>query len=237
MLERLKRKIRSFGWPDTCWFVADTFLRRVSFGSARLVKYYFVAQPVAERADEHSRSGSMQIYVTETLDDVICQAPRPVQTMQKRFDQRSRCVVAERDGVFAGFIWLCPEQYREDTVRCDYRWTPPRSAVWDFDVFVAPPFRMGRLFQRLWAHTHGLLAAENVRWTLSRIDALNPGSLAAHRKLGARDVARGWFLIAGQFQITVASAAPYLHVSLRDGDAPQICFDLSRLETESDRAS
>ena len=76
---------------------------------------------------------------------------------------------------------------------------------------------------------HALLAAENVRRTLSRIDAFNAGSLAVHRKLGARDVARGWFMLIGPAQITISSVAPYWHVSLRDADAPQLHFDLSQL--------
>lgn len=103
------------------------------------------------------------------------------------------------------------------------------QVLWDYDVFIAPPLRMGRLFSRLWEHAHTLLATENVRWTLSRIDAFNAGSRAAHRKLGALDVARGWFVVIGSAQIMVSSARPHWHLSLREADVPQLHFYLSQL--------
>lgn len=230
MLSRVRAKVRLLGWSDTLCFITDAMLRRVSLGSIKLVKYYFVAQPVAVVAAKPARpAGATRVYVAACVDEVIEQAGRPPQTLRSRFDQRSRCVVAERGGQLAGFIWLCPESYREDEVRCVYRWSPAAQVVWDYDVFIAPPFRMGRLFSRLWEHAHTLLATENVRWTLSRIDAFNAGSLAAHRKLGALDVARGWFVLIGSAQITVSSARPHWHFSLRDADAPQLHFDLSQL--------
>lgn len=230
MLNRVRDKVRSLGWTDTLWFIVDSLLRRASFGSVKVIKYYFVAQPVSGVAANPARPlGGTRLYVATGADQIIGQARRPPQTLQSRFDQRSRCVVAERDSQLAGFIWLCPDSYREDEVRCVYRWAPAQDAVWDYDVFIAPPFRMGRLFSRLWERAHALLAAENVRRTLSRIDAFNAGSLAVHRKLGARDVARGWFMLIGPAQITISSVAPYWHVSLRDADAPQLHFDLSQL--------
>lgn len=236
MFARLRDKLRTLGWADTLWFTTDRVLGRMSFGSARFIKYYVIAQPVAEVAPSPVRKpGDMQLYVGCCLDDTIRQAARPIQALEDRFAQGSRCVVAERSGTFAGFIWLCPDTYREDTLRCVYRWAPAEAAVWDFDVFVAPPFRMGRLFARLWERAHSLLAAENVRWTLSRIDAFNAGSLAAHRKLGAREIARAWFLIVGACQLTLCTVAPRWHFSFREADAPQITFDLSQLDRPAER--
>ena len=234
MFSRLRGKVRSLGWRDSLLFTIDFVLRRVSLGSAKLIKYYFVAQPVAAHPTSTPRlSGSTRMYLTMTRDAIICQAPRPPQTLQSRFEQRARCVVAERAGELAGFIWLCPDCFHEDEVRCVYSWAPGPAAVWDFDVFIAPPFRMSRVFARLWNHAHDLLAKEHVRWTLSRIDAFNAGSLAAHRRLGARVVARGWFLVVGNMQITFSSVSPHWHVSMSDADAPSLCFDLSKIPDES----
>jgi hypothetical protein len=228
--QRLGATLRALGPADTAWFAVDRVLQRLSFGTARLVKYYFVAQPVAGATAGAARpAGGTRLYVADDIDDTIRQAPRPEPTLRSRFDQQARCVVAERDGELAGFVWWCPTAYHEDTVRCVYRWSPASSARWDFDVYVAPPFRMGRLFARLWERTHALLAAEEVAWTLSRIDAFNPGSLAAHRKLGARQIARGWFLVVGRLQLSIATVAPYIHVSLHDGSVPALVFDLSSL--------
>jgi len=235
-LHRLTTAIRSLGCADTAWFVGDRLLRRVSRGSVRLVKYYFVAQPVVASAKESGLDGRVRIYVAEGVDEVITQAPRPSHVLQERFRQRSRCVVAERNGQLAGFIWVCPEGYREDVLRCEYRWTPVRSAAWDFDVFIDPAFRMGRLFSRLWSRTHALLDSEGVRWTLSRIDAFNPASLASHRRLGARQLAQGWFLILGPVQLSVASVPPYCHLSIREASVPTLRFDLADFEHRAAKA-
>jgi len=227
---RIAATLQALGPADTAWMIVDRMLRRLSFGAAGLIKYYFVAQPVIGPSSGAARpQGGTRFYVAADIDDTIRQAPRPAATLRDRFDQQSRCVVAERDGELAGFIWWCPTAYREDSVRCVYRWSPNPLARWDFDVYVAPPFRMGRLFARLWEQTHAQLAAEDVAWTLSRIDAFNPGSLAAHRKLGACEIARGWFLIMGRLQFSVATTAPYVHLSLHGGSAPTLVFDLSRL--------
>jgi len=231
----MRHRIRSLGWFDTLWLVAHHLLRRVSCGSARLSKYYFVAQPVATGALEGSRGAATRLYVAGAPDDIVCQSSLTTQALERRFAQRSRCVVAERDGRLAGFLWLCPARYSEEAVRCHYRWNPVSAAEWDYDVFIAPSHRMGRLFGRLWAHAQALLAAEGVRWTLSYIDAFNPASLAAHRRLGARELARGWFLVAGRWQFTVATVAPYWHLSRRESDAPTLRFDLTRLEPASNR--
>jgi hypothetical protein len=230
MLNRLRDKVRSLGWSDTAFFIAASLIRRASFGSARLIKYYFVAQPVPQRAREATReSAHVRMYVTSDTDAVITEAPRPLHVILDRLAQQARCVVAQRDDELAGFIWLCPGTYREDEVRCVYRWAPSEIAVWDFDVFIVPKFRMSRLFERLWAKAHTQLRSEGVAWTLSRVDAFNSGSLAAHRKLGARTLGRGWFLLAGQMQLAALSLSPFWHFSWRTDDPALISFDLSSL--------
>ena len=230
MLKRVQNKLRSLGWADTAVFVGARVLSRLSFGTVRLVKYYFVAQPVAAAARAVSgNAGTTHYYMTHAEDAVITQAPRPIEVIRDRFAQRARCVAAARNDELAGFIWLCPQTYREDDVRCVYRWTPAAVAEWDFDVYISPPFRMGRLFVRLWEQAHALLRAQGVAWTLSRVDALNAESMAAHRKLGAQTLARGWFLRAGRYQLALLSMSPYWHFSGREDDRPEVCFDLAAL--------
>lgn len=225
---KLRDKRRALGTADTAWYIIDALLRRATRGAAHVVKYYIVAQPVDTAAAAPS-GGAVRIYLGEQVDDIMRQAPRPETTLQSRFAQQSRCVVAERGGELAGFIWWCAPPYREDTVRCDYHWSPAAPARWDYDVYVAPPYRMGRLFVRLWQHAHARLRVEHVRWTLSRIDAFNPGSLAAHRKLGARDIGRAWFLVAGPVQVMVASTKPFVHVSTGHRSVPALHLDISGL--------
>jgi hypothetical protein len=228
---RLRGKVRTLGCWNALLFTLAMLLRRGSFGSVRLVKYYFVAQPVAHTAvSPGGAAARLQIHVADREDAMLACVPRPAAVITDRFAQGARCVIAQRDGELAGFIWLAPERYREDEVRCLYRWTPASRAAWDFDVFIAPAYRMSRLFGRLWARAHELLLTQGIEWTLSRIDAFNAESLAAHRRLGARSLGCGYFLVAGPVQLMLATVAPYLHLSLNDGQQPQLRFDVSNLQ-------
>lgn len=227
MLKRLKDVFRVHGWADGSLYLAAYVLRRLSFGKVRLIKYYFMAQPVAPRpAGEPRPEGRIRVYRADTLDAVITQVQRPVHRLQARLDRNMVCIAAARGDEFAGYIWLCPDYYEEDEVRCIYRWKPAAKAVWDFDLFIAPQFRLGRLFSRLWEQAHASLRERHVEWTLSRIDAFNSASLTAHRRLGAQTVARGWFLAVGSWQWTLLSAAPYLHFSWSPKQVPELCIEL-----------
>lgn len=231
---RLRRLVTDLGWCDTLWLVAARLVERASLGSGRLIKYYFVAQPVPRVPGSARASGSIRMYVADRADRVLARAPRPAGVLADRFDQGASCIVAERDGEPVGFLWWCPGHFREDQVRCQYRWEPAAAAVWDFDVYVAPPLRVGRLFARLWQAAHAQLHAEQVAWTLSRIDAFNVASLGAHRRLGARELGRGVFLTIGSVQLSLLSMAPFVHWSRSDRQMPELRFDLSRLTgTES----
>lgn len=236
MLRRVKEKLRTLGWADTLAFVAARMVSRFSFGAARLVKYYFVAQPVP--SEPHALAGSVgstRYYVALSEDAVLMQAPRPLAVYRDRFAQKARCVVAARGNELAGFIWLCPQTYREDDVRCNYSWAPAAIAEWDFDVYIDPQLRMGRLFARLWERAHAQLRTDGIVWTLSRVDAFNAESLAAHRKLGALTLGSGWFFIAGRLQLTLLTVAPYWHLSMNAANVPRPCFDLSVLAPPSVR--
>jgi hypothetical protein len=229
MLGRLREAVAALGWRDVLWLVAARLIERASFGSGRLIKYYFVAQPVPIAPLPVRASGSIRLYLAHRADDVLARAPRPAGVIADRFGQGACCVVAERDGEPVGFLWWCPGQYREDQVRCRYRWEPASAAVWDFDVFVVPSLRVGRLFARLWLAAHTQLRGEQVAWTLSRIDAFNAASLGAHRRLGARELGRGVFLSLGPVQLSLLSMAPFAHLSFSGRRVPELCFDLSRL--------
>ena len=87
------------------------------------------------------------------------------------------------------------------------------SAAWDFDVYVAPAYRLSRAFGRLWDAANEELRSEGVRWCHSRISAFNLSSIAVHEKLGARQVGWAGFLCLGGFQLMVSSLKPWVHVS------------------------
>jgi hypothetical protein len=97
-------------------------------------------------------------------------------------------------------------------------------------VYVEPEFRAGRSFACLWEAANAHLAAHGIRWSLSRISAFNPGSLAAHRRLGIRKLRSASFLCLGGKQLALFGRPPFIHLSLNEGSRP-----LLRLQPPRDR--
>lgn len=202
-----------------CYAVARA-LELGSRGALRLICYQFVAQPIAKAEQVlAARAGSIEFRRLHTDDPLVTQFPRPPAVIAQRFRDGAQCLAAVKSGRLIGFLWYKEREYLEDEVRSRYLFQPA-TAVWDFDVYVDPEFRLGRLFARLWDFANGELRARGYRWTISRISAFNPESLAAHSRLGARRLGAAVFLVAGPLQVSFASLAPYIHVGWRDEMRP-----------------
>ena len=190
-------------------------LQRLSGGRAGIVPYLFYAQPVPEQPPARRASGGARgerVTTRACLPDVL---PRPEAVIAERLASGSRCLFLAKDSELVGFLWLHRGPYREDEVRAVFAPKPAASAAWDFDVYVAPAYRLSRAFGRLWDAANEELRSEGVRWCHSRISAFNLSSIAVHEKLGARQVGWAGFLCLGGFQLMVSSLKPWVHVSLR----------------------
>jgi len=189
------------GWVDSSLYALARLLSLLSRGKLRLQKYYIMAQPIGRGATPSLRADPRTVIDWAERGSPLCQAfPRPSAVIERRYRHGARCLAASVKGRFAGFIWVQRERYEEDEVRCTYVLRDAQQAVWDFDVYVAPEFRWGRTMARLWEAADDRLAAEGVRWSLSRISAFKPESLAAHRRLGAVEIDRLVFFRAGRSQ-------------------------------------
>lgn len=233
---RLRRTAAQLGWPDTLCYCLDRLLARIGW---RLRKYYFVAQPTAQattparsglhRAALPERGGAFTIRLASGGADVPLTHPRPRAVICRRFAQGAQTLQAWRGEQLAGFLWFLPNAYQEDEVRARYRLASPQS-LWDFDVYVAPEYRLGPLFRRLWSEAHVMMRSQDVRWTCSRISAYNPASRGAHARLGAVTLGAAVFLSCGEWQWTFATQAPYFHLSRHPAAFPELLFDTSTLE-------
>lgn len=202
-----------FGWRDGSLYLAGRMLEKLSGGRFRLVKYFLVAQPVPAKALLAARaSADLVIRRTESDDPVVASFPRPGTVISWRFTDGGLCFTATKGERFVGFLWLHEHPYEEDDVRCLFVPMPRGRAVWDYDVYVEPEYRVGRAFVRLWDTAYEYLRGRGVQWTLSRISAFNPGSLASHERMGARRVGSAIFVCLGALQITSATTGPYLNV-------------------------
>ena len=75
---------------------------------------------------------------------------------------------------------------------------------------------------KLWSTAMERMRAQGISWSASRISAFAPGSLAAHRRMGAAVVGQAFFFVAFGLQLTVATLRPFLHLSLHNASRPEI---------------
>ena len=222
-LQAIAANVAALGWGNGLLYSLGQILRRVSGGRVRLVRYLLVAQPVpAEVRPQCRPSAKNPVRPVAPSDPLVQQFPRPRHVIAQRFRDGSTCLVAQSDERFIGYLWLARGAYDEDEVRCRYEFARPGESSWDYDVYVAPDFRIGRTLARLWDASNAHLSRDGVRWTFSRISAFNPGSLAAHGRFGTKVLHTASFLCLGGVQIAFIGAAPYLHLSLSDRSRPTL---------------
>lgn len=183
-------------------YLLHRVLQRLSRGRVAIVPYLLVAQPVGNPALAAVKDDANTVVRRIAPDDpVVAEFPRPPEVIAQRFADGAECHVAWVKGRFAGTIWIARGRYVEDEVRCIYAIVDPAVGVWDYDVYVVPDLRLGRTMGRLWKSVDSRLAAEGIRWTFSRINRFNPGSVKSHQRLGATTVGRVVFLVVGGLQV------------------------------------
>jgi hypothetical protein len=220
-LKKIRDEINNLGTWNGVLYLASRVLAKASFSRSRIVKYQFVAQPVPLQMLAPSESvSSIRIYRAEPGDPIVELFPRPTSVIAERFASGAVCFVAEKQGALSGFIWIKREQYREDEVRCLYVLEPAGIAAWDFDVWVAPEFRLTRTFARLWDAANGFLREHGYLWSVSRISAFNHASLASHRRLGSMCLQSGLFFLLGSLQLAFFTCAPYFHLGFKPEHVP-----------------
>jgi len=219
---KFKTLREGIGLWNTCLYLMARLCSSVGGGRLRIVKYYFMAQPVPfTAADETATTGAFRVDWAHPRSDLFTQVERPAATIAARFAQGACCLAATTgESQLAGFLWFIVGPYDEDEVRVRFIGQPAGKVAWDFDVTIMPRYRMGRLFTYLWHRASKELRARGIVQTVSRISAFNIGSLASHRRLGAREVGEASFLCVGGLQIMKSTLAPKWHVSWREDQRP-----------------
>lgn len=223
MIARLRTAWREQGFAALAYRACAGMVHALSLGRLRLAWYVLVAQPVRKDWRLPARMGrDIEVRRFESEDALLHLSGRPDAVLAARFAQGSVCFAAVRGAELLGFLWVCPRQYIEDDVRAVF--VLPRSghAWWDYDVWIAPHARNGVLFGKLWQAAHEWLASRDGRWTLSRIAASKPASLAAHARAGAIRIGQLGFLCGCHWQLAFGVRPPLLHLSRDEGGAPRI---------------
>jgi hypothetical protein len=224
MSSRLRSAFDTFGPVDASLFLAGRALEKLSGGRCRIQKYILVAQPVpAEPAQTApGRSASMEIRSIGPDEASRLDWPRPREVIERRFAEGATCVAAFIKGRLAGFQWVSARPYEEDELRTLFVPLPPGRAAWDFDIWIAPEYRLGRVFIRLWEATNLRLRSAGVEWSMSRISAFAPESLRSHARLEARRLGSCVYLILGFLQISLLPCRPFVHVGLSARSRPVV---------------
>ncbi|RLK51634.1 hypothetical protein DFR31_1578 [Alkalispirillum mobile] len=226
LLSGLRATFARLGPGTGSLYLLDRAAGGLSRGRARVITYRLFAQPLADSVVMPARLGkNLEIREARPDDPALDLMGRGTTTLQARFNQGARCLVALKGSELAGFFWWVEGPYQEDEVRCVFLPGPPGEAAWDFDVYIHPKYRLSGVFGCLWSAAQEKLMTSGVRYTCSRISAYNTSSLAAHRRLGAQQVGIRVFILFGRFQLTLGDAPPYLHVSRSAARTPRVAVD------------
>jgi hypothetical protein len=229
-LQKFKSAAAAFGGVNAALYAIHRSLNR--FGGA-LHRYEFVAQPVASHALlTGARGRSIAVRLVDADDPVLSQLPLTPEVIARRAAQGAVCFGAFKGEEMIGCLWLCLGTYEEDEVRCRFVPAPVGRASWDFDVYLRPDQRLGPGFARLWDEGNAYLRERGIRWSVSRISAFNPRSLAAHARLGTRGIGSAIFLCLGRVQFALSSVPPYVYFSRGPGQVPLFVLDASRFATK-----
>lgn len=215
MLTKFRQLRTDMGTLNALLYGLHRVLSKVSGGRAGIERFIFVAQPVPGQS--HIPAQKATTSVVKPLlpgDALLAQCMRPTGVIAARFAQGAKCLAVVKDDQLQAAIWLIHGHYDEDVVRARFVLPPSGTAAWDFDVYVAPKYRLGFTFLRLWDAANAYLRDAGVMWSYSRITAFNLGSLASHSRLGASPFGHATFLTLGPVQLMISTLRPWLHISL-----------------------
>jgi hypothetical protein len=190
-------------------------VRRVSCGRVRLLHYLIVAQPVpAAPTQRATPARSLAVERIGPGHPLLLQFPHRADALRKRFAEQAVCHAAHHDGKLVGYLWLQETPFADRDAGCLFVPAPQGRSAWDYDLWIAPAWRMSRAFLRLWDEAHAYLRSRSVQWTLSCVSSSNPASLASHQRLGARVLSHAWILRVGTRQLAVFTQPPFVDLSL-----------------------
>lgn len=189
--------------------VADRLLDRGSGGRIRfhVLRFYLQPLPAIPALSERPGDAIKVGPIDPTAFDAAAFG-RPAEAIAERTRSGAMCIGAVKDDALLGFIWAQKGTLQERIVRCRMSVTPSSNVAWDFDVFVQPRFRLGRVFGRLWNAMARALREDGFSATISWIRLGNRASESAHEKLGAFRIAWAAFLTVFDHQLMLSSERP-----------------------------
>jgi hypothetical protein len=212
-LKKVTSPFREFGVGAGALYALDRVLRRLS-PRLGLYVYEMMCQPIGAKplVAERIAAGYEVVEIGPDHPDVA-RMPAREEVKRQRFEQQAKCLGLYRKGVLVGFIWFAFGRYQEDEVRCLYRLDDPERAVFDFDLYVFPEYRMGTAFMAIWDAANRHLHARGVAHSFSRMTRFNLASRRAHMRLGSLRIGSALFLRIGPIEAMLATLHPYVGIT------------------------
>jgi len=225
---KFSQAYREMGLINLLFYALDRLLSRISNNNFRLYKYLLVVQGVKAKPILAShRANKICIKNISQHEANELSFPRPHKVIESRYHQSAHCLGAFSEDELVGFIWFNFGDYVEDEVRCIFSPQPTAKLAWDYDIYIAPNYRNGLTFVKLWDAANQFMREKKIEYSMSRISAFNSQSIASHKRMGAIKLGSAIFICLGKIQIFLATVPPYVHVSASDKAGPTIVLNVN----------
>lgn len=226
MWHRLLDPFKTFGVRDGALYVVHRLLQRVS-PRCGLFVYDVTAQAITAKPLLPERWAKNLRYMEIPRDDPAIDAmPARAEIKRQRFEQGATCLGVYREEQLLGYIWYCFGRYDEDEVRFRYELTDGQRAVFDFDLYILPEYRMGIGFAAVLHSANQYLRSRGVDCSFSRLTRFNLASRRSHSHVGLVTVATTHCLQLGTVEIVLSSTSPHIAITWSKGQ--RVSFKLSR---------
>lgn len=212
LIQRIISSFKEYGPSSGLVYIFHRALQRMS-KNAGLYYYDWTIQPVTNKRIIPERIASKYAYrKIEKGDKALQEIPVPSGVLDFRYEQDSECIALFKDDKLAAYIWLTYGSYDEDEIRATFHLDPPHQAVFDYNLYIIPDFRMGMAFAAIWDYVNRYLFDKGIRYTYSRITHTKINSAGAHKLLGARFIGKSITLKLWNFQLMYTTQTPKLSV-------------------------
>ncbi len=216
LLTRLKNILDEFGTANGLLYILGQALQRLTHGRAFLVRYHFFAQPVpSSRSPTCAHRLNPAFVKRRPATPLLPAFPALMKSLRNALQVAQGALLLSRRAAsqdLYGWPGVSMKRTRFDAVTSLFLQIPVHGIS---TCYVVPTYRNGRTFARLWDAANALLAKEGINWSLSRISAFNVTSLAAHQRLGIKQICSAVFLRIGALQISIAPKKIALHLTGR----------------------
>jgi GNAT superfamily N-acetyltransferase len=115
------------------------------------------------------------------------------ETFERRFASGESCLIALADGAVVGYEWFSTKR-RQVEERYGYPFDIPGDALYSYDAYTSESHRDRGVWRQIMVAAAAMRAREGKERIVAHVEYGNPGSYAAHLRVGFRPIERYLFL-------------------------------------------